>query len=328
MVRPDLLNIPGRHRLERGGSFAWQWPGVYADFSLIGPGFDLDVEGAGCLFRVTIDGEVHNFGPLPAGEQHFVLRCASHTLDQSHFVRIQTTSESCELMFKLLNIKLHGKTSIIDPNPPQKSRHIEFVGDSWTCGFGNLSKDALQSDCSQSFAALAAEGLEADYSLVAASGHGLVKNFGEQVPSKITLFSKYPRAYPQIPFCVDWLGSKANIGVVLAGENDFSFEPYPDGEVFISTYRKLLDLMRKRHEGIRLFVLAVQRPNPTADWVKKAVAQELESGANDISLVELPDLDSATELGYLYHPSIEHHRQLAKILVDHISQSIAVTPRG
>lgn len=60
---------------------------------------------------------------------------------------------------------------------------IEFVGDSITCGYGVDAKDqnenfkTLTENFSKTYAYLAAQALDADYSVVAFSGHGIISGY-------------------------------------------------------------------------------------------------------------------------------------------------------
>jgi lysophospholipase L1-like esterase len=320
MANPKL-HIPGRHRVEFGGTIAWAWPGVYAEFPFMGPGFILQVEGEGHSVRITVDGRSQDFGPLPAGRQSLVWDFESRAYSAVHVARVQTTGQESDRFFRIHDILPKGPSSLLEREIPVRPLHIEFVGDSWTCGYGNLCPDQLLSDCSKAFAALTAEALGADYSLVAISGHGIIKNYGETPPSRNNLVSKYARSFPAIPAGTNWAGRQANIGVILAGENDFSFEPYPTEAQFIESYRKLIGLMRTRHPGIKIVLVTVDRPHPASRITAEIYRMEAEV-AKEIFLLPLQNLDPAYPLGHQFHPGLEHHRQLAEPLTRFISETL------
>ena len=67
------------------------------------------------------------------------------------------------------------------------SRHIEFIGNSLTCGYGVEGKDrsepykAETENCNLSYATIIARYFNADYTLIAHSGRGVVRNYGDSV---------------------------------------------------------------------------------------------------------------------------------------------------
>jgi hypothetical protein len=315
------LHIPSRHRIESDGVVVWAWPGSYAEFTFMGPGFIATVEGEGKCVRLSVDGRSLDFGPLPKGPQRLVWDVESRAYDHVHIARIQTTNEDSLGFFRILDLAPKGPASLLERPMQTREHHIEWVGDSWTCGYGNLSPDSLVSDCTKSFASIAAESMNADYSLIAISGHGLVKNFGETPPSRNTILSKYPRAFPEIPPSIQWSGRVADIGAVLIGENDFSFAPYPEPSAFIATYRKLLNQMRTRHKGIRIWILAVDRPHQGPSLARQVFDLERTEGY-PVELLEVPNLDETLAMGYNWHPGLAHHAQMAKTVAAAITSSL------
>ena len=63
------------------------------------------------------------------------------------------------------------------------SRHIEFIGNSLTCGYGVEGKDrsepykAETENCNLSYATIIARYFNADYTLIAHSGRGVTEMF-------------------------------------------------------------------------------------------------------------------------------------------------------
>ncbi len=76
--------------------------------------------------------------------------------------------------------------------PTARGRQIEFVGDSLTAGYGNLSASrdctgeqvARTTDADVSYGALAARRLRADYQINAYSGRGMVRNYNGGSPEE------------------------------------------------------------------------------------------------------------------------------------------------
>src|SRR6185369_6962338 len=82
--------------------------------------------------------------------------------------------------------------------PAARSRQIEFIGDSWTAGYGDMSTTrdcnsnggvTRNSNADSTFAALTAKDFNADYQIMAWSGLGMVRNYGGQ--NTATSFRNY-----------------------------------------------------------------------------------------------------------------------------------------
>lgn len=309
-----FAHIPGRHVVFSDNSVQWTWPGGYAESIFQGNELQLSMEGLDCQVRISIDDVV--WKEFQMDTERMSLNW--HGTNALHSLRIQTTHQESDRPFRLF---IPQASDLIQPQGSRR-KHIEFVGDSWTCGFGNLSESELKSDCTQAYAALVAKALDADYSLIAISGHGIVKNFGEIPPSPQSLPVKYPRTQSHLSSSDPCEESVANLGVILAGENDYSFQPYPEKEAFKSAFRDLTQQMRNRHPGIRIFLAGVQRSHPCKQLEQEFFEEERALGKTDLFWIDLPDLDPEKPLGYLWHPGLEHHSQLAERITRAISATI------
>lgn len=69
-----------------------------------------------------------------------------------------------------------------------RDRVLEFVGDSFTCGYGTLSHRASDpftpetEDCGKSYAGILSRHFGADHWIIAHSGMGVARNYGDNVP--------------------------------------------------------------------------------------------------------------------------------------------------
>jgi len=312
------LHIPGPHLRDAGGGILWTWPGIYAEAILKGTGFRLCIRGPGRVLRLSIDQTTQDFGPLSAEPISIVQDGLSA---DTHLIRIQMIDPEAHAPCELISCEpLPG--GLFLPAPQPRSQHFEFVGDSWTCGFGNRSPDRLDSDCTLAFPALVAKAFQADYALLAISGYGIAKNFGDEPPSPSTLVDRYPTLHDPLYY------RRANQVVVLAGENDFSFAPEPSDSLFISRYRELLGKIRARHPQASILLLAVTRPHRAAQLTEAVYQLELADQAKDLQILRLPNLNPEFPFGYLAHPGLAHHRLLADTVIGGLSHKIAVTPRG
>ena len=115
--------------------------------------------------------------------------------------------------------------ALLEP-PAAPERRIEFIGDSITCGYGNLGTSATkefftaQQDGLQTYASMTAEVLGADARYICMSGKGVVKNVkndgGYTLPHLFTLDT------PTHGEAWDFTGWTPDVVVINAGTNDVS----------------------------------------------------------------------------------------------------------
>jgi lysophospholipase L1-like esterase len=86
-------------------------------------------------------------------------------------------TESNYTLLEIKSISLTG--TLIDP-PAQKELYIEVIGDSLTCGMGNIGENSspnpqtpIWEDATQSYGYMIAEDLDADYTIISQSGIGI-----------------------------------------------------------------------------------------------------------------------------------------------------------
>lgn len=158
-----------------GDSRLFTWPGsaVQATFTgtkgsasfrtVSGTNFvGVSVDG-GTYERVPISGSATvNFGPVPQG---------------THTVRIAKLNESYQGSFSFGGLRTDGT---LVPSTPS-ARRLEFVGASMTLGYGvdgnePCSNGPDKENATAAFSWLAAQALDADISIVAIAGYGLVRN--------------------------------------------------------------------------------------------------------------------------------------------------------
>jgi len=98
-----------------------------------------------------------------------------------HEIRILKQTEPQNSLCVMKSVQFNG---VLDSAAAEKDLYIEFLGDSITCGYGNLIANgganpgsALNQDGTRTYAFLAAEKLGADASVISCSGIGIDKGF-------------------------------------------------------------------------------------------------------------------------------------------------------
>jgi lysophospholipase L1-like esterase len=239
-----------------------------------------------------------------------------------HLIRLQKLTESQTGGAKFFGFST-GKGTFPLP-PPHRARQIEFIGDSYTVGYGDVSPSRTctpdqvhdLTDTRLAFGPRLAERLGADYRVNAWSGYGVARNWAGGHPEESAL-SVYPRLIPGDPARADpgsptW---RPQLIVIGLGTNDFS-TPLHAGERWADQAALRADY-RARYEA---FVRELMRRQPqarfvlmaNADWAGEveAVAAALER-PDRVKVLSFHDLELT---GCNFHPSAHDHQVLADSL--------------
>lgn len=316
------ITIIGRSVVQDGVA-RFDWPGVRISFRMKGAGFGLRLGRTGPDFNVLVDGhpwtKLGTWGAegydlwLPDAGTHDVtlIRRQGPVFGATHFGGLDLPP-GAELL----------------PPPAPAARRIEFVGDSLTVGYG---VEARWSGCEElrpfenaarAYASLAADALGAEPWIVAASGHGLVRNFGDPAArSKRPLPALYPGALFSEP-AVPWTPPRPmDAVVVFLGTNDVSTEPAVAPAQLVEGYRALLGRIRSLHgEAAPLFLLSDEsRPRVTAA-ARATQSEERAQGRSGVHLVILPA--PGDDLGCDAHPAAQSQQRWADALAETIGATL------
>jgi len=328
---PLPVHVVGRTAPGANGAHAFGWPGVYFEGRFQGPTVSLTVDGANEHFAVLIDGK-----PKAVLQGPGKLKASFSGLGPGpHVIRIEKLTESQTGKSRFLGFDAPAGAAL---PPAPRSRQIEFIGDSYTVGYGNTSagrtctKEEVHATTNTrlAFGPLVAERLAADYQVNAYSGFGVVRNYGGSSPDQ-SIRSMYRRTIPGDQARLDEprAGWKPQVIVVGLGTNDFS-TPLKAGERWADKAALRADYRRRYVE----FVSELMRRDPQARVVLMASAEF----ANDVGAVAT-ELNKAAPgrirpmrfegldlLGCDWHPSLKDHRLLADGLEQEIAQFGAIWP--
>lgn len=247
-----------------------------------------------------------------------------------------------EAAHSIVGIKEIQVTAASDIAPlPEKDIKIEFIGDSVTCGYGVDDEDpshdfsTATEDATKTYAYKTAEALNADYSVVAYSGYGIVSGYTADGTKEETML---------VPPVYECLGkNNGSAEGILDLSRDWDFRNFLPDEIVINlgtndaTYT-LHDAAREE-EFITLYVdflKTVRRDNPDAritaslgvmnddlyPAVEKAVKQYIaETGDENISSLHFTPQDGSTGYAADGHPTEATHTLAAKTLIEHLRQN-------
>ncbi|HEX9251676.1 MAG TPA: SGNH/GDSL hydrolase family protein, partial [Ignavibacteriaceae bacterium] len=205
-----------------------------------------------------------------------------------------------------------------------RKRKIEFIGDSFVAGLGSEGKTrdcVFNRDNENSYIAFGpvlARRLNADYSIIAVSGIGIIRNFGDTTfTSPKTLPHYFERTCFNEDLKWDFKKWQPDLVVVRLGNNDYWHKPYPVTSEFENAYINFLKQIRKFYPNTSMLVLCEPvRKDPHCDFIKNVVA-EFKSKLKDkkIWYKELDvNLDKTKDYGCQEHPNESGHKKIADAL--------------
>ena len=278
-------------------------PAAMVQFNATASSLEIELEGM-ARWRLDQDGKTLE---VFVSDKKAVKRIKLAGDKRSHKYRLIKISESNPGGAILHRISLDAKGSFQEP-PKFANRRIEFIGDSFTVGYGvegdvNDQEDHVfeTTNASKSYAFLLADGYKADFQVNAFSGRGLVRNYDNIVPEwKIPRLYKFtvPGFAPEDvtktaenpSMYWDFEQFHPQVIVVFVGINDFQGNPpYGDKDDFKKVYREMLNDLRSKHPGVKFLLVSTRIwPNDDLTPVVKSVFEDEKAAGNaDLEFVEV-----------------------------------------
>jgi lysophospholipase L1-like esterase len=258
----------------------YQWPGISFDAAFRGQVVYFSTGQGRQALHVSVDGVLvaKLVSTSPTTYR------AAGLVDGSHRVHVMVVNESQSAPEAFRGFQIAAKDA--RPAPVSKQRQIEFIGDSYTVGYGNTSAERkctqeqiwTTTDVSQSFGALTAQAYDADFQVNAISGRGVVRNYNGFAADTL------PTAYPFVLFNKQERYAGAHwhpqVIVVGLGTNDFS-TPLNPGERWTSREALHTDY----EQTFEHFLLGLRAQQPQAlliVWATDGAKGEIESEAHRV----------------------------------------------
>lgn len=313
----------GRASFEYGGSVTFDWTGVYCRIRFKGDMLRVRVSDTGHnYYNVYIDTPMSG---KPTGvfdtEGELVYDFPMSRGKKVHDVIFQKRTEAEQGRTTFISFETDGHFLQAEP---LRARQIEFIGDSYTCGYGVEGKDSLErfspktENVSKSFASLLAHKLKADYTVIAHSGMGVCRNYNSKYPGW-TMPKRYKCWFDMDSTSTYYGNSEWDpLIIIMLGGNDFSCGVTPDYETFKREYFRLLSNFDMQNTTV---ICCTKTKNTTLSQYVEQVVRE--SDLWNIYFFAC-DFDAYTnhrkDLGSDKHPNEKAHRRLAEQLYGFIKQ--------
>lgn len=306
------------------GAVSFDWSGVTARIRFEGSSLSMDcTDSRKDWFNVWVDKKpvaVEDFRFSVEGKQTVIL--AGNLGKGIHEVVVQKRTEAEQGCITVSGFTCDGAFLQAEG---LKERKIEFIGDSYTCGFGTegASRDepflAGTENVNLTYAAILGRYFDADIHTVSHSGRGIIRNYNGQADGD-TMVNKYLQSFD----CAegpDWKPSTfiPDLVVIYLGTNDFSvgIQPHLDG--WCREYAKLLKEVRDFYGAdVPILCLASKADEQMASYVEQAARR---SGVANVHWAAiLKDAhDSTGDLGSSWHPNYRGQRKVACCIIPYVS---------
>ncbi len=322
----DVIRYVGRVEHQSDGSVRYDWVGTYLEVGFIGDGISAVLSEEGTSFHnVIIDGKVQCKIKIE-GKTAQTYSLAKGLGKGKHVLRLQKCTEGefgCTTVHSIEPSR-GGKLFATEP----RKRLIEVIGDSYTCGYGTESLSADEhfsldtENCNKAYGCIVARYFDADYVLVAHSGQGIVRHYGDSVQESA---DNMPKRWQRLFDAhgkrkYDFKAYRPDLVMIMLGENDFSPTAIPTEEQYVGGYVKLIENIKANYGEVPVLCIA---PHAANLYLRAAVARlgERTAGMKGVTIAHslLGVVKHPHDLGADWHPNYQGQCKIAMSLIPQIS---------
>ncbi|ESQ94679.1 hypothetical protein ABENE_00880 [Asticcacaulis benevestitus DSM 16100 = ATCC BAA-896] len=330
MHTPPLDTVPlsvdtfGRVAHEKSGAIAYSWPLVTFSSHFTGSEIWIDIDDSKGRLNVYIDGNIATTLSHPGASRIHIKDVPENPRGgDEHSVSLTRFNETQDSVSRLIAIYAHGASS--GPPSMSPSKSIEFIGDSYTVGYGNTSSkrsctaeelDAT-TDTGKSFAVLTADAIWAKVQVNAYSGRGIVRNYNGFAGDTL------PDLYPYALFDgkteyhdPTW---QPQVIVIALGTNDFS-TPLHAGEKwkteaeliadYEATYVNFVKSLRTKNPDASVLLISY---DPATTPQITTVRDRLRAAGE--TRVDVLEITGFTKNACDHHPDTDDDRKISQTLI-------------
>lgn len=321
--------------VQSGSAVEFTVSGVSAGITLAGDSAVDSEEKYRPRYAVYVDGELVEDSLLSTYEK--TIKLFDGDTQRKADVKVIHLSEANNGAVGIKNISVSSSSPKPVVPAAGKDLKIEFIGDSITCAYGVEAKSqndpysTATENFMKSYAYLTAEKLNADYSAVSYSGHGVIsgytsseRNTESLVPDCYEFVGKLPEYMQKW----DFEKNPNDVVVINLGTNDYSYlkndlENLSDD--FTEGYTDFLEMVRSKNpDAYIICTMGTMGGEEIYPFIEKAV-ENFRSANDDRIMCYLSAVQkTANGYGADWHPSEITQQQSAYVLADKICEALGI----
>ena len=323
--------------VQSGSAIEFTVTGKSAEVTLSGDSSINNDEDYRSRYAVLVDGEIIEDAVMSTPEKTVTL--FEGETSRTSKVKIIHLSEAMNGAVGVKNISVTSGNAVPVYPEPEKDLSIEFIGDSITCAYGVEGLSSYESfkttteNFMKSYAYLTAQKLNADYSAVSYSGHGIIsgytstdeKNIDSLIPDCYGLTGKLS------DYAENWNFDTRSHDVVVInlGTNDSSYvtkDPETRSAEFIEGYISFLKTVREKNPEAYIICTLGTMGDELYEYVEDAAEQYSNSTGDSriMSYKAAVQNMTADGIGSDWHPSAVTQQKSAYVLADKICQALGM----
>jgi lysophospholipase L1-like esterase len=304
-----------------GPRFAWPGTAIAATFE--GTGIEVTLTDTGTSYlTVVIDGAAPTVVATSGNGKTYTL--ASNLPAGQHTLVLTKRTEANVGVEQLVALSPQGGALV--PSPDPFARRIEYVGDSISCGYGDLGVgpgctfSADTEDETIAYGNLAATALDAQQTVIAYSGKGMYREYGGSTTNQMPVL--FNLTLPDDPTSTwGFTTPPPDVVVINLSTNDFSGgDP---GNAFVQAYSMFIHALRQHYPNAYVIcalspMLADPNSAIASGYIDGVVQQLRAAGDARVSMLDVP-AEGGSSFGFFtqlasagygcdYHPSPTTHR--------------------
>lgn len=309
--------------LSQDGSVSFDWTGVYLKVRFQGSSLRVRLSDSHKdYYNVWIDSSMDKapdqvIAAFGQDSTVTLFSAPGKKARQVHQVILQKRTEGSQGRTTLHEFITDG--TFLQADAPAR-RVIEFIGDSYTCGYGTeaSNKERFSAETENqnlTYACFASRYFGAEHVVLAHSGMGIARNYNGQL-TEDNMVSRYLKTFDSAD-APDWKpqGQKPDLTVIYLGTNDFSTRLQPAQRTFVANYIRLLKEIKEYYgEDHPILCMAPKHDPLLLEYIRKAVDGCSLPGVHILGLSPSVHNDDE-DMGADGHPNDRGHRKIAYTVI-------------
>ena len=321
-VDNKAIRYDGRFLIDKE-SAKFMYPGSTISLDFTGTTLKVKFNDALAYYHITVD----NNEPLKWCTSKFSEFQLNNLSNEKHNITITLISEGIFRNPEFYGFAVEDKAVV--SRPADKKLRFEFIGNSITCGYGTEVTDRSPYNDSTSnfchgFAYRTAQAFDADFMVVARSGIGIYRNYGDK--DYATAYGCMPDNYEKLwldsPHKWDFSKFTPDVLFINLGTNDTWEMSSFNAEAYEKNYRKLMKTVLSHYPKVTIVLLTGSMMGTEALNAVKPILDKIQADfTNKKHPVYRFDMTPSAGLGADWHPCAAQQEEMSKELIQFLTKS-------